>query len=217
MTAIKNLETCLKSPSLNAWKPPLCPRGGGVGIVSFVFHPNTQCNAERSWGFDDPYTFPPPGTCSRGFSRKSAPCAASFPLAFTCFLPNRKLASIQAEKIPEGKRSHRRAPPAQGGEKRGGAGGQRASAPPGSLGLTAATPLILPALLLSSVQSLSRVWLSVTLWTAARQAFLSITSSRSLLKLMSVELVMPTNSLILCGPLLLPPSIFPSIGVFSKE
>ena len=73
------------------------------------------------------------------------------------------------------------------------------------------------ATLFSSVQSLSRVRLFVTLWTAARQASLSITNSWSLLKLMSIELVMPSNRLILCHPLLLPPSIFPSITVFSNE
>ena len=56
-----------------------------------------------------------------------------------------------------------------------------------------------------------------TPWTAARQAFLSITNSQSLLKLMSIKLVMPSNHLILCRPLLLPPSIFPSIRVFSNE
>ena len=54
-------------------------------------------------------------------------------------------------------------------------------------------------------------------WTAARQASLSITNSRSLLKLMSIGSLMPSNHLILCHPLLLPPSIFPSIRVFSKE
>ena len=70
----------------------------------------------------------------------------------------------------------------------------------------------------NSVQSLSPVWLSVTPWTAAHlQASLSITNSRSLLKLMSIELVMPSNHLILYCPLLLPPSIFPSIRVFSNE
>ena len=69
----------------------------------------------------------------------------------------------------------------------------------------------------SSVQSLSRVWLFETPWTAARQASLSITNSRSLLKLMSLESVMPSNHLILCHPLLLLPSIFPSIRVFSNE
>ena len=69
----------------------------------------------------------------------------------------------------------------------------------------------------SSVQSLSRVWLFETPWTAARRASLSITNSRSLLKLMSIELVMPSNHLILCRPLLLLPSIFPSIRVFSNE
>ena len=58
---------------------------------------------------------------------------------------------------------------------------------------------------------------SVTQWTVAPQASQSITNSRSLLKLMSIESVMPSNHLILCHPLLLPPSIFPSIGVFSNE
>ena len=71
--------------------------------------------------------------------------------------------------------------------------------------------------LFSSVQSLSHVQLFATPWTTARQASLSITNSRSLLKLMSIESVMPTNHLILCHPLLLPPSIFPSIRVFSSE
>ena len=70
---------------------------------------------------------------------------------------------------------------------------------------------------LSSVQSLSRVRLFVTPWIAACQASLSITNSQSLLKLMSIELVMPSNHLILCCPLLLLPSIFPSIRVFSNE
>ena len=68
----------------------------------------------------------------------------------------------------------------------------------------------------SSVQSLSRVQLLATLWTAARQVSLSITNS-CLLKLMSTELVMPSNHLILCCPLLLLPSIFPSLRNFSKE
>ena len=68
----------------------------------------------------------------------------------------------------------------------------------------------------SSVQSLSRVQLFATPWTAARQDSLSITISQSLLKLMSFESVMPSNHLILCHPLL-PPSIFPSIRVFSSE
>ena len=69
----------------------------------------------------------------------------------------------------------------------------------------------------SSVQLLSRVQLFATPWTAARQASLSITNSQSLLKLMSIESVMPSNHLILCHPLLLLPSIFPSIRVFSNE
>ena len=68
-----------------------------------------------------------------------------------------------------------------------------------------------------SVQSLSHVWLFGTPWTAAFQASLSITNSWSLLKLMSIESVMPSNHLILCHPLLLPPSISPIIRVFSKE
>ena len=69
----------------------------------------------------------------------------------------------------------------------------------------------------SLVQSLSHVQLFMTLWTAAHLASLSITNSQSLLKLMSIELVMPSNHLILCCPLLLLPSIFPSIRVFTNE
>ena len=69
----------------------------------------------------------------------------------------------------------------------------------------------------SSVQSLSRVRLFATPWTTARQASLSITNSWSSPKPMSIESVMPTNHLILCCPLLLLPSIFPSIRVFSNE
>ena len=68
-----------------------------------------------------------------------------------------------------------------------------------------------------AVQSLSHVQLFVTPWTAAHQASLSITNSWSILKLMSIESVMPSNHLILCYPLLLPPSIFSSIRIFSKE
>ena len=69
----------------------------------------------------------------------------------------------------------------------------------------------------SSVQSLSHVWLFATPWTAACQASLSITNSQRLLKFTCTELVMPSKHLILCHPLLLLPSIFPSIRVFSKE
>ena len=69
----------------------------------------------------------------------------------------------------------------------------------------------------SSVQLLSHVQLFATPWTAAHQTSLLITKSRSLLKLMSIASVMPSNHLILCCPLLLPPSIFPSIRVFSNE
>ena len=70
---------------------------------------------------------------------------------------------------------------------------------------------------LSSVQSLSCIRLFATPWTAALQAFLSITNSQSLLKLMSIDSVILSNHLILCRPLILPPSIFPSIRVFSNE
>ena len=69
----------------------------------------------------------------------------------------------------------------------------------------------------NSVQLLSHVWIFATPWTAARQAFLSITNSWSLVKLMSIKSVMPSNHLILCHPLLLLLSIFPSIKVFSNE
>ena len=69
----------------------------------------------------------------------------------------------------------------------------------------------------SSVQSLSRVWLFATPWIAARQASLSINNSRSSLRLTSIESVMPSKHLILCHPLLLLPSIIPSIRVFSRE
>ena len=71
--------------------------------------------------------------------------------------------------------------------------------------------------LFSSVQSLSRVQLFAISWTAAHQASLSITKSWSLPTLMSIKSVMPSNHLILCHPLLLSPSIFPSIRVFSDE
>ena len=67
---------------------------------------------------------------------------------------------------------------------------------------------------IQSFESLSHVWLFVTPWTPACQASLPVTNSRSLLKLMSIELVIPSNHLILCHPLLLPPSIFPRISLF---
>ena len=73
------------------------------------------------------------------------------------------------------------------------------------------------SLLEISVQSLSCVWLFTTPWTVGGQASLSITNSQSLFKLMSIESVMPSNHSILCRPLLLLPSIFPSIRVFSNE
>ena len=69
----------------------------------------------------------------------------------------------------------------------------------------------------SSIQALSHVQLFETPWIAARQASLSITNSQSLLKLMAIELMMSSNHLILCCSLLLPPSIFPRIRVFSNE
>ena len=74
-----------------------------------------------------------------------------------------------------------------------------------------------PVASVSSVQLLSLIRLLATPWTTARQASLSITSSQSLLKLKSIESVMPSNHLILCHPVLLPPSIFPSIWVFLHE
>ena len=87
-----------------------------------------------------------------------------------------------------------------------------------SLGSPHMLPLNLESpLQVSSIQSFSCVQLSVTPWTAACQVSLSITNSQSLLKLMSIESVMPSNNLILCPPLLLPPSIFPSMRIFSNE
>ena len=74
-----------------------------------------------------------------------------------------------------------------------------------------------PPLLSQSVQSLSHVQLFVTPWTAAGPASLSITNTQSLLKLMSIESVMPSNHIIPCHPLLLLPSVFPRIRVFSNE
>ena len=79
------------------------------------------------------------------------------------------------------------------------------------------SPMNLETSSISSVQSLSHIRLFVTPWTATHQASLSITNSQSLPKLMSIESMMPSNHLILCHPLLLFPSIFPSIRVFSNE
>ena len=79
------------------------------------------------------------------------------------------------------------------------------------------SPLPLSKLPFSSVKLLSRVRLFATPWTAAYLASLSITNSQNLLKLMPIESMMPSNPLILCCPLLLPPSTFPSIKVFSNE
>ena len=76
---------------------------------------------------------------------------------------------------------------------------------------------VLKVINLSSVQLFSQVWLFATPWTAAHQASLSITNSWSLIKFMSIKSVMPSNHLILCCPLLLLPSIFPSIRAFSNE
>ena len=72
-------------------------------------------------------------------------------------------------------------------------------------------------IVLVSVQSLSHVQLFATLWITAHQASLSITNSQSLVKLMSIKSMMPSNRLVLCHPLLIPPSIFPSIRVFTNE
>ena len=76
---------------------------------------------------------------------------------------------------------------------------------------------VLKTVQFSSVQALSRVWLFATPWTAAHEASLSIANSWILHKLMSIEWVMPSNHLIICHPLVLLPSIFPSIRVFSNE
>ena len=76
---------------------------------------------------------------------------------------------------------------------------------------------LISLVIISSIQLLSREWLFATPWTAVHQASRSITNSWSLLKLMSIESMMPSNHLILCCPLLLPPSIFSSIRVFSNE
>ena len=92
------------------------------------------------------------------------------------------------------------------------------SEPPGKPSFSLLSPLkIITICLLSSVQLLSRVRLFAASWITARQASLSITNSRSLLILMSIEAVMPSSCLILCRPLLLLPSIPPSIRVFSNE
>ena len=85
------------------------------------------------------------------------------------------------------------------------------------LGLENLSITLLPCVQLSSFLSLSHVQLFATPWTAALQASLSITNSQSLPKLMSIESVMPSNHVILCRPLLLRPSIFSSIRVFSNE
>ena len=90
-------------------------------------------------------------------------------------------------------------------------------APPPPQKVSAGNARTTPSGVCGSVQSLSRVRLFATPWTAARQASLSITNSWSLLKLMSIESVMSSSHLILCHPLLLPPSSFPSIRVFSHE
>ena len=77
--------------------------------------------------------------------------------------------------------------------------------------------ICLTSLIIQSVQSLSHVRLFATPWIATRQTSLSITNYQSLLKLMSIESVMPSSHLILCCPLLLQPSLFPSISIFSNE
>ena len=97
------------------------------------------------------------------------------------------------------------------------AGGCFITEPPEKFIISSVHKLIISSVQFSSVQLLSRVLLYVTPWTAACQASLSITKSQSLLKLMSTVSVMPSNYLIVCHPLLLPPSIFPSIRVFSNE
>ena len=86
-----------------------------------------------------------------------------------------------------------------------------------SLTVFIVSPSIYHEVMGQSVQSLSRFWLFVTPWTAACQASLSVTNSRSLPKLMSIESVTPSNHLILCRPFIVLPSIFPSIRVFPNE
>ena len=94
---------------------------------------------------------------------------------------------------------------------------QVARGPPNLCSLSEVSIILLGSVQFSSVQSLSHAQLFVTPWTAAGQTSLSIANSWSLLKLMSIELVMPSNHLILCCPLLVPLLIFPSIRVFSNE
>ena len=84
-------------------------------------------------------------------------------------------------------------------------------------GIKVSVLLTFPEIQFSLIQSLSCVWLFETPWTAEHQASLSITNSQSLLKLMSIESLMPSNHLIFCRPFLLLPSIFPSFRVFSGE
>ena len=95
--------------------------------------------------------------------------------------------------------------------------GTRQQCPVSSLLFTTVLEVLNRVSQFSSVQLLSRVWLFVTPWTAAHQASLSITNFRSLLKLMSIESLMSSDPLTLCRPLLLLPSIFSSIRVFSNE
>ena len=123
-----------------------------------------------------------------------------------------RLKSSPRPLIP-GPRSQGAAPPRDGGDLST-ARGLRATAP--SLrDVRGDRPAL--SVRFSSVTQFSSIRLFATPWTAARQASLSITNSRSLFKLTSIELVMPSDHLILCCPLLLPPSIFPSIRVFSNE
>ena len=120
--------------------------------------------------------------------------------------------------------THRRGCVSLGGQDSGAPGGRASAATPhsGCSQSTSVSQQMVKTLFYlifnkPSVQPLSHVQLFAISWTAARQASLSITTSQSLLKLMSIELVMPSNHLILCHPLFLWPSIFPSIRVFSNE
>ena len=120
--------------------------------------------------------------------------------------------------------THRRGCVSLGGQDWGAPGGRASAATPhsGCSQSTSVSQQMVKTLFYlifnkPSVQPLSHVQLFAIPWTAARQASLSITNSQSLLKLMSIELVMPSNHLILCHPLFLWPSIFPSIRVFSNE
>ena len=148
-----------------------------------------------------------------------------FGWAPTCALWSLHLGALGADRVrKEGSREGRTPCPFRVLEPREGCSmseqvsvSQRPRFGPGSSTSQLCDPGIVLSWSLSSVQLLSHVRLFVSTWTAAHQVSLSITNSRSLHKLMSIMSVMPSNHLILCHLLLLPPSIFSSIRVFSNE